>query len=127
MVAPQAAEKNDLRFPKTHRVRRKKEFDRVYGRHRSVADDVLLVYGSENSLRVSRLGLSISRRVGNAVMRNRWKRVLREAFRLGWHQLPTGLDLVVTPHRQAQPDLAKVFRSLCRLSQRMANKLSRDR
>lgn len=52
---------------------------------------------------IARLGLSVPRRVGTAVKRNRVKRMLREAFRLSQHHLPAGLDLVVgvQPHDEA--------------------------
>ena len=45
----------------------------------------------------TRLGLAVSRRAGNAVVRNRIKRVLREAFRLDREDLPPGLDVIVIP------------------------------
>ena len=45
----------------------------------------------------SRLGLSVSRKVGGAVRRNRVKRLLREAFRLNQHRMSTGYDLVAYP------------------------------
>jgi len=58
----------------------------------------LSVLAMPNGLEHLRLGLTVSRRVGNAVTRNRIKRRLREAFRLGRHAWPTGLDLVVIVH-----------------------------
>jgi ribonuclease P protein component len=64
----------------------------------------LLVFTRPNDLAYHRLGLSVSRKVGNAVRRNRVKRMLREAFRLTRHGWPSldegGLDLVVVvrPH-----------------------------
>ena len=60
---------------------------------------MLVINGSTNELTYSRLGLSVSRKVGNAVARNRWKRLIREAFRLSCAELPVGLDLVVRPQR----------------------------
>lgn len=44
----------------------------------------------------SRLGLAIGRKVGKSVVRNRWKRAIRQAFRLHRHRLPAAYDLVVT-------------------------------
>jgi ribonuclease P protein component len=66
----------------------------------------VIVYGAPNGLPVTRLGLSVSRKVGGAVQRNRVKRLLREAFRAVQHDLPAGLDLVVVarPHREWEPE-----------------------
>jgi len=58
----------------------------------------LSVLSKPNGLDHLRLGLTVSRRVGNAVRRNRIKRRLREAFRLARGDWPTGLDLVVIVH-----------------------------
>ncbi|NDH95806.1 MAG: ribonuclease P protein component, partial [Planctomycetia bacterium] len=56
----------------------------------------LVLYGlRRHDSTVSRLGLSVSRRVGHAVVRNRWKRRLRDVFRRLRERLPAGLDIVV--------------------------------
>lgn len=62
----------------------------------------IVVCGRPNGLNYNRLGLSVPRRVGNAVIRAGIKRLLREAFRLGQHDGPTGYDLVlvVRPHKR---------------------------
>ncbi len=60
----------------------------------------LTVYGLPNGLGYPRLGMSVGRKVGNAVRRNRIRRLIRESFRLMQHDLPEGYDLVVVvrPH-----------------------------
>ncbi len=114
-------------FPRALRIRRQADFQRVFRLRCAAGDDRLIVFGCPNELPYSRLGLSVSRRVGKAVVRNRWKRVIREAFRLSRPQLPSGLDLVVMPKPEAQPRLAEVMESLARLSRRLARRLEVNR
>jgi ribonuclease P protein component len=116
---------SDTHFPRENRVRSRGDFRRVYQRRCSVADDLLLVRGCENGLDQSRLGLAVSRRVGSAVVRNRWKRTIREAFRLMQSRLPAGIDLVVAPRKPASPTLDELRSSLSQLAKRLARKLNR--
>lgn len=122
MSADSSQEK--LTFSKHVRVRTQAEFDRVYGEKVYAADDVLVVNGCSNGLERSRIGLSVSRKVGNAVVRNRWKRLIREAFRTQQSDLPTGLDLVIRPRRGATPDYQNIRASLASLAQRIVKKLA---
>ena len=112
------------RFSKQMRVLRPSEFERVFAARSSVGDALLLMYGAANELGHPRLGLAVSRRVGGAVARNRWKRVLREAFRLTQQQLPS-LDLICLPRGPAQPDFQHVLAALPRLASRIAKDLKR--
>jgi ribonuclease P protein component len=107
-------------FPRQDRIRFKKEFAAVFSRRRAVTDDLLVVYGCKNGQNRSRLGMSVTKRIGNAVMRNRWKRILREAFRLSRERLPQGIDLVVLPRAGAEPDLDRMIAALPRLAHRLA-------
>ena len=111
------------RFPRTLRIRRQADFDRVYQRNVYAADGVLVVQGRSNGLSISRLGLSVSRRVGNAVVRNRWKRLIREVFRRQRTAMPAGLDLVVRPRRGAEPGFRQIARSLPQLARRLEHQL----
>lgn len=111
-------------FPKTAHLRLPAEFERVYACDTYVADGVLVVNAAANELGVTRLGLSISKKYGPAVVRNRWKRLIREAFRKVSAELPTGLDLVVRPKRGAEPVYANVAASLPALVARLAKRLA---
>lgn len=113
----------DQRFPKSVRVRRKSEFDNVYQSNEFAADDVLVVKATRNGMAITRLGLSVSRKTGNAVVRNRWKRRIRESFRKQRQILPVGLDLVVRPKKGAACESAAIFRSISRLAHRLNKKL----
>ncbi|HIF30371.1 MAG: ribonuclease P protein component [Pirellulaceae bacterium] len=111
------------RFGREKRIRKRAEFDRVYQSNVYVADEVLVVRGCRGE--TTRLGLSVSRKVGNAVERNRWKRRIREVFRLAYDRLPQGLDLVVRPRKGATCDFDLIASSLPLLAQRIARHLER--
>jgi len=117
----------DQRFLKHYHVRRDADFQRAYRRRLVASDANLVVYGYENGLPHPRLGLSVSRKVGNAVVRNRWKRLIREAFRLTRPELAEGLDLIVIPRPDQQPALEPLKESLVSLSRRIARKLTKTR
>jgi ribonuclease P protein component len=94
--------------PKRRRLSRSAEFERVYRQGRSKGNRYLVLYafpraedeGTAEREAGPRLGLSVSRRVGGAVDRNRVKRVLREAFWAEAERLPDSSDYVVV----ARPD-----------------------
>ncbi len=113
------------KFQKQDRLLSPHEFKRVYDRKCSVSNPWLIVYGCPNELGRLRLGLSVSRKVGNAVARNRFKRLYREAFRLTRTELPTGLDLVVIPRSSKEPTLDAVQQSLRTLLPTLARRLAR--
>jgi ribonuclease P protein component len=117
----------DQRFRASFHIRRLVDFQRAYRRRCSASDQAVLVFGAENGLPHPRLGLSVSRKVGPAVARNRWKRLLREAFRLTRPQLPVGIDLVLVPRQEGPPELSTLVRSLPRLAGRVAERLTRNR
>jgi ribonuclease P protein component len=112
-----------LTFPQSRRMKTPAEFDRCYKRKRSASDPVLIVYACENNLDHPRLGCSVSKKVGNAIVRNRYKRLFREAFRLTQHELPTGVDLIVIPRPADEPPLEMVKGSLVKLANQAARKL----
>src|SRR5690349_13379738 len=119
-------EPTSFRFRPEEHLRRGADFRRAYDRRRSASDPWLIVYACPNGLPHLRLGLSVSRKVGPAVRRNRLRRLYREAFRLTRHLLPTGLDLVLIPRGPAVPPLAALVEALPKLVAQVARKLARD-
>ncbi|HEY2882567.1 MAG TPA: ribonuclease P protein component [Pirellulales bacterium] len=115
------------RFPKTVRLLSRTDFRRVYERRSSVSNPFIRLLGRLNDREYPRIGLSVSRQVGNAVVRNRWKRLLREAFRLSQSRLPKGLDFVVIPQASAEPELEQLKQTLVDLSWRLHKRLDRER
>lgn len=108
-------------FPRAARLRRPAEFTRVFARRGSAGDETLVVYALRNDQTWGRLGLSVSRKVGPAHVRNRWKRWLREIFRQHAGQF-VGFDFVIVPKRGTQVKFAEVSESLLRLAPRAAKK-----
>ena len=115
----------DQRFGRHYRLRKPADFERVYRTKLFAADDVLLVNAAASDLPHPRLGLSVSKRAGNAVTRNRWKRLIREVFRLAKDELPPGIDLVVRPQKDAAAELSAVRRSLVALAGRLARRMAK--
>jgi len=113
----------NYRFPKQLRLLQPSEYQRVFGARCVASDSVMRLFGAANELGHARLGLAVSRKVGPAVVRNRWKRVLREAFRLVQHELPA-LDLVCVPMANAAPDLGEVAAALPALARRLGKKIN---
>lgn len=114
-------------FPKASRLLSGAQFRRVFDAKQSVSDSTLVLYGALNELEHSRLGLAVSKKVGNAVVRNIWKRQIREAFRLQQDGLPCGLDFIVLPRRGAEPAHHAVADSLLQLAMRVERRVQKNK
>lgn len=115
----------DFSLPKRHRLLSPSDFERVFAAKQSATDRRITMYGLRNECGHARLGLVASRRIGNAVKRNRWKRLLREAFRLEQHELPP-LDLVCIPRAGSEPELATVRQAIRRLAGKLDRRTGED-
>lgn len=94
----------DERFRRGLRLRDRADFKRLERKGRRRIGQFLIVIAHSNALDDSRIGLTVTRKVGNAVQRNRWKRRLREIFRRNKEYVPTGYDFVVIVKRSAPAD-----------------------
>ena len=93
--------KESFRFDAAKRIKHTRDFQRVYEfRARVYNERMTVCCRPTGDGQPARLGLSVSRKVGKAVVRVRWKRLIREAFRLQYRQIPQGFDYVVVPKRQ---------------------------
>jgi ribonuclease P protein component len=82
-------------FPKKKRLISNSQFKAVMARGMRQSNGVLMLYMAQNDLGYSRLGVSVGKSYGNAVVRNRLKRLMREAFRQNQEHIPAGFDYVL--------------------------------
>jgi len=88
----------DRRFPRSCRLTTRRQFLTVYAEGRRVASKSFTFFGLPNSAGTCRLGITVTRKVGGAVRRNRIKRRLRDVFRRTRARLAPDLDLVINAH-----------------------------
>lgn len=112
------APRHNRRFPRARRLSGRRAFSRVFGSRCSESDRFLVVYVAANALPYSRLGLSVGKKHGNAVRRNRIKRLIREAFRLEYPSIPVGYDLVCVPKAGADASLEAYRNAVQRVTAR---------
>ena len=98
-------------------VKENYEFRRIYRKGRSAVSPCLVVYCQKNRRGQSRLGVTVSTKLGHAVVRNRIRRRLREIYRLHERQIARGYDLVVVSRVRARTadyhQLEAAFLSAC--------------
>lgn len=100
-------------------LKNNREFGKVYNRRESFANKYLVMYLRPNSLDYSRIGISVSKKVGNSVVRHRVTRLIRESCRLNRDRLIMGYDIVIVARTGAKGknywDIESAFLHLAKL------------
>lgn len=91
--------RGQYRFGRHQRLHGRRAFAAVFASRVRKKIGPICLYAAPNNQNLARMGLSTSRRVGSAVQRNRIKRRIREAFRLGQHDWPGNYDFIVVVYR----------------------------
>ena len=107
-----------MRFTDT--LKKNHEFRRLYSKGNSIAAPCLAVYCRPTKRSGNRIGFTVSNKVGNAVVRNRIRRRLREIYRLHESEFRTGHDIVVVARmRAATADYVRLERELLRCARKL--------
>lgn len=88
-----------LTFSRSEKLRKPSDFHRVYSSGRRIVSSSFVLIFCSNASEVTRFGFSVSKRIGNAVVRNRTKRLAREAFRLNKCKLKKGYDILLVARK----------------------------
>ena len=100
-------------------LKKNRDFQNVYNNGRSYANRLLVMYICENHKQVNRLGISVSKKVGNSVIRHHLTRLIRESYRLHEDMFNSGLDIVViaraTARNASYKEIASALMHLGRL------------
>ncbi len=87
---------------KKYRIRKNVEFKQVYSGGKNYWNRNLTLYVKRNNLDGSRYGITITKKIGSAVVRNRIRRRIKEIYRLNFYRIKDGYDLVFIPKKNVQ-------------------------
>jgi ribonuclease P protein component len=113
-------------FPKKKKLVDNQQFKAVLARSMRVSNGLLTLYMAENDCGYPRLGVSVGKSCGGAIVRNRLKRLLREAFRQSQDRIPAGFDylLMISPQgARTQPTFEQVKASFLALAAAAVGKI----
>ena len=92
-------------------LKKNNDFQNVYQNGKSKANKYLVMYVLKNDLNINRLGISVSKKVGNSVVRHHLTRLIRESYRLNSSMFNSGLDIVVVVRNTARDKSYKEIES----------------
>ena len=92
-------------------IKKNKDFKEVYQNGKSLANRLLVMYVLKTDKQNTRIGISVSKKVGNSVVRHHITRLIRESFRLHEGMVETGLDIVVVARATAKEEKYKTIES----------------
>ncbi len=84
-----------MKYSYSESLKKNRDFQTVYKEGKSFANRYLVLYVKENGSDRNRLGISVSKKVGNSIVRHRLTRLIRESYRLQEDMFNSGLDMVV--------------------------------
>ena len=100
-------------------LKKNKDFQNVYRKGKSYANRYFVMYVLKNETNQNRLGISVSKKVGNSVVRHRLARLIRESYRLNTHMFNSGLNIIVIARTTAKgksfAEIESAFLHLCRM------------
>ena len=83
-------------------LKKNKDFQKIYKKGKSYANKYLVMYVLKNDLEKNRIGISVSKKVGNSVIRHHLTRLIRESYRLHEDVFDSGLDIVIIARNSAR-------------------------
>ena len=99
-------------------LKNSREFSQVYNHRESLANKYLVMYILKTDQVYSRIGISVSKKVGNSVVRHRIKRLIKESYRLNVDNIKEGYDIIVVARHTAKgksfQEIESAFLHLCR-------------
>ena len=115
-----------LNMKKFNSIKKNRDFQKVYRTGRSFANKLLVMYVIKTEREDTRIGISVSKKVGNSVVRHHITRLVRESYRLNKDRVKTGLDIVVVARAAAkESDFKKIesaYLHLCGLHNILENR-----
>lgn len=87
--------KRQDKMDNTESLKKNEQFREIYSTGKSFANKYLIMYLKKNEFNYNRIGISVSKKVGNSVVRHRITRLIRESYRLSEGSILSGLDIIV--------------------------------